>query len=74
LIVPLEVTDKLPVLPVLLECWEADLLIELHRFCHFADMPGFGMIVGQPADDGSKVGRSGRGVGSSHGKLIDLSS
>jgi hypothetical protein len=40
--IALEVPDKLLVLPALLKCWEADLLVELHRFCHFADMQRVG--------------------------------
>src|SRR5438105_10133832 len=40
--IALEIPDKLLVLPALLKCWEADLLVELHRFCHFADMKRVG--------------------------------
>jgi hypothetical protein len=40
--VALEIPDKLLVLPALLERREADLLIELHRPCHLADMQGVG--------------------------------
>jgi len=36
--IALEVTDKFLVLPALLERREADLLIELHRLCHLADV------------------------------------
>src|SRR5215471_5337173 len=40
--VALEIPDELLVLPASLECRETDLLIKLHRFCHFADMQRVG--------------------------------
>ena len=40
--IALEIPDKLLVLPALLERREADLLIELHRPCHLADMQAVG--------------------------------
>ena len=40
--VALEIPDELLVLPALLKCWEADFLIELHRFRHFADVQRVG--------------------------------
>ena len=40
--IALEIPDQLLVLPALLDSQEADLLIELHCLCHFADMQGVG--------------------------------
>jgi hypothetical protein len=40
--VALEISDELLVLPALLKCREADLLIELHRLGHLADIQRVG--------------------------------
>ena len=40
--IALEIPDKLFVLPAFLERRETDLLIELHRLCHLADMQRVG--------------------------------
>jgi len=40
--VALEISDELLVLPALLKCREADLLIELHRLGHLADVQRVG--------------------------------
>src|SRR6516164_11739984 len=40
--VALEISDKLLILPALLERRKADLLIELHRLCHLSDMQRVG--------------------------------
>jgi hypothetical protein len=40
--IALEIADKLFILPALLERREADLLVELHRLCHLADMQRVG--------------------------------